>query len=199
MVIRECWESTVIFSRIQIRVTSWWLLPELVTLPAPSPPLFPSLISLMVSVDGKHRERRSCVAGSSRGSLSRCFPSTETIRLIRDGKRGGEGAGSMNSSPKRSDPQRLKRQSATATATLLRRWGPRKCELKQLVYFTNSCFNSCAEQSHEDSVRKAAVEEQLSSKTKRPAVRAQLHLPALDLAWALDYTTDQELPYPFFS
>ena len=58
MVIRECWESTVIFSRIQIRVTSWWLLPELVTLPAPSPPLFPSLISLMVSVDGKHRPQK---------------------------------------------------------------------------------------------------------------------------------------------
>ena len=165
MVIRVCWESTVIFSRIQIRVTSWWLHPELFTLPAPSPPPFPSLISLMVSVDGKHRERRICVAGSSRGSLSRyfpstetirlirdgkrggegvgsglplllpatqlllsrCFPSTETIRLIRDGKRGGEGAGSVNSSPKRSDPQRLKRPPATARPTPSRR-GPRQCE-----------------------------------------------------------------------
>ena len=40
-------------------------------------------------------------------------------------------------------------------------------------------------QSHEDSVRKATVEEQLNSKTNRPAMRAQLHLPALDLSWAL--------------
>ena len=57
---------------------------------------------------------------------------------------------------------------------------------KQLVYSSNCCFNRCAEQSHEDSVRKAAVEEQLSSKTNRPATRAQLHLLALDLAWALN-------------
>ena len=33
--------------------------------------------------------------------------------------------------------------------------------------------------------KKATVEEQLSNKTNHPAVRAQLHLPALDLSWAL--------------
>ena len=44
-----------------------------------------------------------------------------------------------------------------------------------------------AEQSHKDSVRKATVEEQLSSKTINPtAMRAQLRLPALDLSWALN-------------
>ena len=41
------------------------------------------------------------------------------------------------------------------------------------------CFNSCAEQSHKDSVRKATVEEQLSSKSIHPAMTAQLHFTAL--------------------
>ena len=67
-------------------------------LPTPSPPLFPSLISLMVSVDGKYRERLPLLLPATQILLSRCFPSTETIRLIRDGKGGGEGAGSVNSS-----------------------------------------------------------------------------------------------------
>ena len=34
--------------------------------------------------------------------------------------------------------------------------------------------------------RKASVEDQLSSETNRPAMTAQLHLPALDLSWALN-------------
>ena len=39
--------------------------------------------------------------------------------------------------------------------------------------------------SHKDSVREAAVEEYLCSKTNHPAMRAQVHLPALDLFWVL--------------
>ena len=34
-------------------------------------------------------------------------------------------------------------------------------------------------------VKKATVEQQLSGKTIYPAMKAQLHLPALDLSWAL--------------
>ena len=52
----------------------------------------------------------------------------------------------------------------TAITTTLRRRRPRSA--KQLVYFANCCFNSCAEQSHEDSVQKATVEEQPFSKTQ---------------------------------
>ena len=44
--------------------------------------------------------------------------------------------------------------------------------IKQLVYFTNCCFNSCVEQSHKDNVRKATVEEQVCSKTIYHAVKA---------------------------
>ena len=57
--------------------------------------------------------------------------------------------------------------------------------IKQLVYCSNCCFNSCAEQSHKDSAREATVKEQLCSKTKYPAMRVQLHLPALHLSWTL--------------
>ena len=79
--------------------------------------------------------------------------------------------------------------------------------MKQFVYLPDCCFNSCVEQGHKDSVRKATVEEQLSScveqghkdsvrkatveeqlssKTVHPAMTDQLHLPALELSWALD-------------
>ena len=54
----------------------------------------------------------------------------------------------------------------------------------ELVYSANCCFNSCGDQGHKYSVREATVEEQLSSKTNHPAMRANLHLPALDLLWA---------------
>ena len=52
-------------------------------------------------------------------------------------------------------------------------------------YSANCCFKSFAEQSHKDGVRKATAEEQLDSKTIHPAMRAQLHLPPLNLSWAL--------------
>ena len=52
---------------------------------------------------------------------------------------------------------------------------------KQLAWHAaNCCFNSCAEQSHSDSVRKASVEEQLSSETVHRVMRAQLQLLLLD-------------------
>ena len=41
---------------------------------------------------------------------------------------------------------------------------------------------SCAEQSHEDSVREATVEEQMKQRTVQLYVTAQLHLPPLDLS-----------------
>ena len=46
----------------------------------------------------------------------------------------------------------------------LRRWGPRQCELRQLVYFA---LNSSAEQSHKDSPRKSSWT-RVSSKTTQP-------------------------------
>ena len=51
------------------------------------------------------------------------------------------------------------------------------------MYSADCCFNSWSEQSH--SVREATAEEQLCSKTIHPAMRAQLHLPPLDLSWVL--------------
>ena len=57
------------------------------------------------------------------------------------------------------------------------------------THSTNSCFNSCVEQSHKDSVQKACGT--TYSKTVRPAMRAQLHLPPLDLSWALMHTEIQ--------
>jgi len=86
------------------------------------------------------------------------------------------------SPPTRKDRRDRQRPSATSRAT---RWGRGDpVSEKQLVCSANCCFNSYAELSHKDSVRKATVEEQLSSKTKHPALTAQLHLPPLDLSWA---------------
>ena len=63
-------------------------------------------------------------------------------------------------------------------------------QMSQLpVYITNCCFNSSAGQSHKDSVRKATVEEKLCSKTIPPAMKAQLHLPALRLSLGSEPTT----------
>ena len=42
------------------------------------------------------------------------------------------------------------------------------------------------QESHRDSVRDVTVEEQLYSKTIHLDMRAQLHLPALDLSWIMD-------------
>ena len=49
--------------------------------------------------------------------------------------------------------------------------------MKQLVYLANCCFNSCAEQSHKDNVRRATVEEQLKQKVvqlSEPSSTSQL-------------------------
>ena len=80
---------------------------------------------------------------------------------------------------------------------MLRRWGPRQCELRQLVYFP---LNSSAE--HSKSQRLSA-EEQLLGNTERGSaarqpscMRSKLHLPALDISWALqivDSHTDMSI------
>ena len=105
----------------------------------------------------------------------------------------------MNSPSKRYDQQRPKRPSATARTTMLRRcWGPRQCQATCVLRFTD-VSTAVRSKSYEDSVQKATVEEQLNSKTNPPAKRAhavnivlnvhsqraQLHLRALDLSWAL--------------
>ena len=54
-------------------------------------------------------------------------------------------------------------------------------------------MKNCAEQSDKDSVREATAEEQVCSKTNHPAMRAQLHLPALDLAWNMVLTSSQTI------
>ena len=64
--------------------------------------------------------------------LSLCFTPTETITLIRDGKRDWG-----CSSSQRSDPQRPRRPSATARTTMSRR---------QFVCSATCSFSSCAEQ-----------------------------------------------------
>ena len=53
--------------------------------------------------------------------------------------------------------------------------------------------NSCADQGHKDTVREATAEEQVCSKTNHPALRAQLHLPALDLSWNMALTSSQTI------
>ena len=48
-----------------------------------------------------------------------------------------------------------------------------------------TAFPTSVWRSHKDNVRKATVEEQLSSETIHPAMSAHFHLPVLDLSWAL--------------
>ena len=77
---------------------------------------------------------------------------------------------------------------------------PRHCAA--ISALRNCCFNRRAGQSHKDNVRCTAVEEQPEAKEvqlSQPSstsllvmssgLRAQLHLPPLDLAWN-PYTTD---------
>ena len=89
----------------------------------------------------------------------------------------------MNNSSLRSDPQRPKRPSATARTTTLRRWGPRQCEATCVL--RNLLFPQLCGTVTKTVSEGPAVEEQLSNKTIRPAMRALLHLPDLDLYWAL--------------
>ena len=91
----------------------------------------------------------------------------------------GGGGGGKDRVPMSSLPCSPTREDGTE-----RQPPPSQCEAACVLRIL---LNSSSEQSHKDSVRKATVEEQLSSKTIHPAMRlrAQLHLPALDLSWAL--------------
>ena len=63
--------------------------------------------------------------------------------------------------------------------------------VKQLLRTSLTAVYSCAEQSHKDSVRKATVEDQFSSKTVHPAMRAQLHLLSLHLSCSRQWPREQ--------
>ena len=74
------------------------------------------------------QDYRICSVAHPSLLLSWCFTSIETIRLIRDGKRGGGGSRvPISSSSARSDPQRPKRPPATARITVLRRCTEQSC------------------------------------------------------------------------
>ena len=79
---------------------------------------------------------------------------------------------------------RRDRQPLPARTTKLRKVGT-PASAKPLVYFANCCFNSCAGQSRKDSVRKATVEGQLSSKTgdNPSGYEGPAPPPPLDLSW----------------
>ena len=64
------------------------------------------------------------------------------------------------------------------------KWGPRQCETARVVrnlLFQQLCGTVTVSEA-------SAVEEYLSNKTVHPAMRAQLHLPPLDLTWPLPAT-----------
>ena len=77
--------------------------------------------------------------------------------------------------------------------------------MKQPVYCSNCCFNSCAEQSHKGNVRRATAEEQLKQKVvqlSEPSSTSQLLIspglscgssstsPPPDLVWTRKYAND---------
>ena len=67
------------------------------------------------------------------------------------------------------------------------KWGPRQCQIACVVrnlLLQQLCGTVTVSEA-------SAVEEYLSNKTVHPAVRAQLHLPPLDLSWALMHTEVQ--------
>ena len=82
--------------------------------------------------------------------------------------------------PRNPTLERPRRPWTTARTTMLRQWRPRHCEATSVL--RNRCFNCCAE--HKDNVCGTAVRGQLKQKIN-PTFWAQLHLPALDLSWAL--------------
>ena len=86
---------------------------------------------------------------------------------------GGGGGVEMNSSSKRSRPVKTEETISQARTTM--KSGDPASE-KQFVCFAHCCFNSCEEQSQLKTVRKAAVEDELCSKTNHPAMSGQLHL-----------------------
>ena len=89
--------------------------------------------------------------------------------------------GDMSSSSARSDPQRPKRPPATARRTMLRRRGPRHREatyvLHQLLF-----RQLCGQKKSRRQCPKSNCSN-LKQRTVHLPMRAQLHLPPLDLAW----------------
>ena len=105
------------------------------------------------------------------------------MRVCVCGGGGGGGEKVWVTCPRNPTLKRPKRPWTTArTTTMLRQWRPRHCEATSVL--CSCCFNCCVEQSHKDNVRSTAVEKQRKQKTS-PTFWAQLHLPALDLFWAL--------------
>ena len=111
--------------------------------------------------------------------LLRCFTSTETERLIRDGE-GGGGGGRIIPVLRPVKTEETVSHSQNNKVTAQGTPSVRSSLCISLIAV------STAEQRHyKVIVRKAAVEEQLSSKTIYPAMTAQLHLPAFDLSWTV--------------
>ena len=89
-----------------------------------------------------------------------CLTSTETIRLIRDGK----GRKGMRRIARPRAPTRKGRRDCRPPSERQCQGGGDPASEKQLVYFANCCLNSCSEQRHKVSVREATVEEQMKQK-----------------------------------
>ena len=109
--------------------------------------------------------------------LLRCFTSTETERLIRDGE-GGGGRIIPVLRPVKTEETVSHSQNNKVTA----QGTP---SVRSSLCISLIAVSTAEQRHYKVIVRKAAVEEQLSSKTIYPAMRAQLHLPAFDLSWTL--------------
>ena len=114
--------------------------------------------------------------------LTCCFTSTEARLLIRaEGMGGGGGRKSEGSTADtaRKGPERPR--TAARTMEVFRR-----CPLaiaQRLVHCAIAVSTAVFGQSHKDSVRCTAVEEQLRNE-RSPTFAAQLHLPAHGFFWA---------------
>ena len=111
-----------------------------------------------------------------------CLTSTETTRLIRDGERGRGDLEERSSSCARFDPYRLK-------GTASHRQNNDVKEVRTQPVGSNLCtslfaVSTAVRNSHKDGVRMRRSCYGCS-KTIHPAVGAHLHLPPLDLSWAL--------------
>ena len=87
----------------------------------------------------------------------------------------------MNSSPLRSDP---KRPPVTTRTTSVKEAGTPP--VRSSLCTPQLALSTAVRNSHNDGVRRIAVEEQLGNMTILPAVRVQLHLPPLDFS-AMDF------------
>ena len=110
----------------------------------------PFLISLLVSVDVKQHWNEA----NSRTTLSNFSVNTfhnANWRILKDTEE--------KRSPVRSVPSIWNRKSIDSLGWVMQqiggRWGGDPASAKQLVYFANCCFNSCAEQRQKDGVRKS--------------------------------------------